>query len=164
MSLEANLGLDFQHDSSSCEDSSSIETSSRGNSLDKNNASSTKESSPNSSMGVSDRVEEELSRLWDSGQEWILIFDNLLKHPGGKVSKGCKCDMCKMQKLQASSNAGRKCEQVNNIALGTLEKSRSGAASPNTMSEFFSGKVLLKKFLSWCVTWVWENAYVCSQG
>jgi hypothetical protein len=39
-----------------------------------------------------------LSRLWDSGQEWILIFDNLLKHPGGKAGKGCKCDMCEMQK------------------------------------------------------------------
>ena len=55
-------------------------------------------------MGISDRVEEELSRLWDSGQEWILIFDNLLKHPGGKVSKGCKCDMCEMQKLQHNHN------------------------------------------------------------
>lgn len=51
-------------------------------------------------MDLSDRVEEELSQLWDSGQEWILIFDNLLKHPGGKVSKGCKCDICQMQKLQ----------------------------------------------------------------
>ena len=51
-------------------------------------------------MGISDRVEEELSRLWDSGQDWILIFDNLLKHPGGKASKGCKCDMCEMQKCE----------------------------------------------------------------
>eukprot|EP00096_Caligus_rogercresseyi_P004598 TRINITY_DN1894_c0_g1_i8.p1 TRINITY_DN1894_c0_g1~~TRINITY_DN1894_c0_g1_i8.p1 ORF type:complete len:1296 (-),score=334.58 TRINITY_DN1894_c0_g1_i8:1093-4980(-) len=33
--------------------------------------------------------------LWDSGQEWILIFDRLLKHPGGaSPSKGCKCDLC----------------------------------------------------------------------
>ena len=56
-------------------------------------------------MGISDRVEEELSRLWDSGQDWILIFDNLLKHPGGKASKGCKCDMCEMQKLQHNHNS-----------------------------------------------------------
>ena len=27
-------------------------------------------------------------------KEWILIFDNLLKHPSGKASKGCRCDMC----------------------------------------------------------------------
>ncbi|XP_071744973.1 CLIP-associating protein 1-B isoform X33 [Lepeophtheirus salmonis] len=32
--------------------------------------------------------------LWDSGQEWILIFDKLLKHPGGSPCKGCKCDLC----------------------------------------------------------------------
>ncbi len=35
--------------------------------------------------------------LWDSGQEWILIFDRLLKHPRGR-SRGCKCDMCLMDK------------------------------------------------------------------
>ena len=39
--------------------------------------------------------------LWDSGQEWILIFDNLLKHPGGK-SRGCKCDMCVLEKSPGS--------------------------------------------------------------
>ena len=33
------------------------------------------------------------SDLWDEGQEWILIFDNLLKHPQGK-SRGCRCDIC----------------------------------------------------------------------
>ena len=27
-------------------------------------------------------------------QDWILIFDNLLKHPSGKASRGCRCDMC----------------------------------------------------------------------
>ena len=68
-------------------------------------------------MGISDRVEEELSRLWDSGQEWILIFDNLLKHPGGKVSKGCKCDMCEMQKLQNHNNTALGCVFNNFLAV-----------------------------------------------
>ena len=70
-------------------------------------------------MGISDRVEEELSRLWDSGQEWILIFDNLLKHPGGKVSKGCKCDMCEMQKLQNHNNTALGCV-FNNFCVMTV--------------------------------------------
>ena len=34
------------------------------------------------------------SQLWDPGQEWIIIFDNLLKHPGG-VKRGCSCDICR---------------------------------------------------------------------
>ena len=91
-------------------------------------------------MGISDRVEEELSRLWDSGQEWILIFDNLLKHPGGKVSKGCKCDMCEMQKFQHNSAAACSSITANTVQSsshqqplpGNLEKSRSGATSPQT--------------------------------
>ena len=77
---------------------------SRGSSLDKSESSATssaKSSGNNINMKISDKVEEELSQLWDSGQEWILIFDNLLKHPGGKVGKGCKCDMCEMQKPNA---------------------------------------------------------------
>jgi hypothetical protein len=43
------------------------------------------------------KVDKEIDKLWDDGQEWILIFDNLLKHPRGKT-KGCKCDMCLMEK------------------------------------------------------------------
>lgn len=31
-------------------------------------------------------------QLWDKDHQWILMFDNLIKHPGGKI-KGCKCDM-----------------------------------------------------------------------
>jgi hypothetical protein len=31
-------------------------------------------------------------QLWDEDHRWILMFDNLLKHPGGKT-KGCKCDV-----------------------------------------------------------------------
>ena len=37
------------------------------------------------------------SDLWDPGQEWILIFDSLLKHPQG-VKKGCQCDICGLNK------------------------------------------------------------------
>ena len=33
--------------------------------------------------------------LWDPGQEWIQIFDNLLKHPQG-VKRGCSCDICSL--------------------------------------------------------------------
>ena len=106
-------------------------------------------------MGISDRVEEELSRLWESGQEWILIFDNLLKHPGGKVSKGCKCDMCEMQKFQhnsaACSNITTNTVQVSSTSHqqqaplpGNLEKSRSGATSPQT-SEISGNLTLLYK-------------------
>ena len=109
-------------------------------------------------MGISDRVEEELSRLWDSGQDWILIFDNLLKHPGGKASKGCKCDMCEMQKLQHNHNStthhntsasatlphsiGNSVLQQN--STGNLEKSRSGATSPQTSE--ISGNLTLPYF------------------
>jgi len=38
--------------------------------------------------------------LWDPGQEWIQIFDNLLKHPQG-VKRGCSCDICSMAKSSA---------------------------------------------------------------
>ena len=43
-------------------------------------------------------VEAELSSLWGSGQEWILIFDKLLKHPNGKPKRGCRCDLCEADK------------------------------------------------------------------
>ena len=33
--------------------------------------------------------------LWGPGQEWIIIFDNLLKHPQG-VKRGCSCDICSL--------------------------------------------------------------------
>ena len=107
-------------------------------------------------MGISDRVEEELSRLWDSGQDWILIFDNLLKHPGGKASKGCKCDMCEMQKLQHNHNStthhntsAATLPHIGNSVLqqnstGNLEKSRSGATSPQTSE--ISGNLTLPYF------------------
>ena len=39
--------------------------------------------------------------LWDPGQEWIQIFDNLLKHPQG-VKRGCSCDICCLGKSPAS--------------------------------------------------------------
>jgi len=38
--------------------------------------------------------------LWDPGQEWIQIFDNLLKHPQG-VKRGCSCDICLLAKYPA---------------------------------------------------------------
>ena len=92
VSLGPNLGLNYAQ----------IEPSnSRGSSLGSGDSSSLEsrpEINPVQSSGISDRVEEELSQLWDSGQEWILIFDNLLKHPGGKASKGCKCDICQRSK------------------------------------------------------------------
>jgi len=37
------------------------------------------------------------TELWDPGQEWIIIFDNLLKHPQG-VKRGCNCDICFLAK------------------------------------------------------------------
>ena len=140
VSLEPNLGLDFNGSLEDIENhtipssaTSATSNSSRGSSLEKapriNNST---EKSQNDNNKISDKVEEELSRLWDSGQEWILIFDNLLKHPGGKVSKGCKCDMCEMQKLQNFVT------NSNTLANSrTLEKSRSGATSP---SSDFAGK------------------------
>ena len=100
---------------------------SRGSSLDKSESSATssaKSSGNNINMKISDKVEEELSQLWDSGQEWILIFDNLLKHPGGKVGKGCKCDMCEMQKGGPTNN-GHGCYN-NDSAFESLENSLSG--------------------------------------
>ena len=33
--------------------------------------------------------------LWSHGQEWIMIFDNLLKHPQG-IKRGCSCDICSL--------------------------------------------------------------------
>ena len=58
--------------------------------------------SPSSKRQASIDLDED---LWDSGQEWILIFDNLLKHPRGR-GRGCKCDMCLLDKnIEASSSA-----------------------------------------------------------
>ncbi len=129
---------------------SSDGSSSRGSSVEKSSSTTSNSNSNN----ISEKVEEELSRLWDSGQEWILIFDNLLKHPGGKVSKGCRCDMCEMKKPllhhgglpidvpmhtktplnspedpTPKSGSGHDVYQ-NGISNGKT-RSRSGAASPN---------------------------------
>ena len=133
----------------------SSDGSSRGSSVEKSHNSSSNSNS--NSTNISDKVEEELSKLWDSGQEWILIFDNLLKHPGGKVSKGCQCDMCEMNRpllhhgglpidvpihvktpLNSPEDKPGSCQQHNPIYLqngingrGGKTRSRSGAASPN---------------------------------
>ena len=102
VSLGPNLGLNYAQ----------IEPSnSRGSSLGSGDSSSLEsrpEINPVQSSGISDRVEEELSQLWDSGQEWILIFDNLLKHPGGKASKGCKCDICQRSKNDDTYSKSKK--------------------------------------------------------
>lgn len=116
VSLEPKLGLDFHDDSSSLSEEQSDEAS-RPNSVEKND---------HSKVGISDKVEEELSRLWDSGQEWILIFDNLLKHPGGKVSKGCKCDMCEMQKFTIG-NSAEKSTQAKSEISGNSSKLLQGS-------------------------------------
>ena len=50
-----------------------------------------------SSSPTSNAAAEDVDDLWDSGQEWILIFDRLLKHPRGRA-KGCRCDICLMDK------------------------------------------------------------------
>jgi len=34
-----------------------------------------------------------MSVVWDPGQDWIQIFDRLLKHPQGPT-RGCRCDIC----------------------------------------------------------------------
>ena len=88
-------GSSLDKSESSAESNAALD---RAGSVGSSAASSAGSSGNNINMKISDKVEEELSQLWDSGQEWILIFDNLLKHPGGKVGKGCKCDMCEMQK------------------------------------------------------------------
>ena len=111
LSLEAELGLEAADGGGGLDleyEDRAGSANSRGSSLEKSSTHSSSGGTSSNGLhqqpqtqppgGISDRVEEELSRLWDSGQEWILIFDNLLKHPGGKVSKGCKCDMCEMQK------------------------------------------------------------------
>ena len=123
VSLEPKLGIDFPDDSSS---SLSESDQSRPNSVEKSS------SSDDPKMGISDRVEEELSRLWDSGQEWILIFDNLLKHPGGKVSKGCKCDMCQMQKYHT-------------VSSGNVEKSTSSSSNATKATSEISGNLTIIK-------------------
>ena len=69
------------------------------------------------SMTASNKIEAELSSLWDSGQEWILIFDNLLKHPMGKQVKGCKCDMCLAEKGPSYLSA------QNSFSNGKIQKS-----------------------------------------
>ena len=33
---------------------------------------------------------------WDPGQDWILVFDRLLKHPQGP-GRGCRCDICEIE-------------------------------------------------------------------
>ena len=47
------------------------------------------------------------SPLWDPGQDWIQIFDKLLKHPQGPV-RGCRCDMCQAgeERLQEGLSGG----------------------------------------------------------
>ena len=92
-------GSSLDKSESSAESNAALDRAgSVGSSAGSSAVSSAGSSGNNINMKISDKVEEELSQLWDSGQEWILIFDNLLKHPGGKVGKGCKCDMCEMQK------------------------------------------------------------------
>ena len=84
---------------------------SRGSSLDKSPASSLSDLPPKVSSSSS-TVEAELQSLWGSDQEWILIFDKLLKHPNGKPKKGCKCDLCEAQKPSVSPYAQRRRRQT----------------------------------------------------
>ena len=97
LKIDSCYDLHSSRGSSLDKSESSAESSARSSAASNNSAESSAKSSAKN-VKISDKVEEELSQLWDSGQEWILIFDNLLKHPGGKVGKGCKCDMCEMQR------------------------------------------------------------------
>ena len=49
---------------------------------------------------MSHSVQENTSDLWDPSQEWIQIFDKLMKHPGG-AKKGCSCDICQARKTSS---------------------------------------------------------------
>jgi len=71
-----------QSEESSCSSASSSRVGSRQSDIEKP-ASKKKD--------VSAPLDED---LWGEGQEWILIFDRLLKHPRGVRSKGCWCDLC----------------------------------------------------------------------
>ena len=62
--------------------------------------------------------------LWDSGQEWILIFDNLLKHPRGR-GRGCKCDMCLLDK-NLEPDVGQQEQEQQQQNRHHLARSRSG--------------------------------------
>lgn len=73
-------------------------------------------------------------QLWDSGQEWILIFDNLLKHPRGK-SKGCKCDMC----VDPASLNSQTTTSWGSSSLHRPARSRSGSSSLNP-AEYSNGQ------------------------
>ena len=82
--------------------------------LTPNNSSTSLTSTPRKKSSVTSPSDLD-PELWDSGQEWILIFDNLLKHPRGKV-RGCRCDMCEVDKGQMDD-------------LYTFQRSRSGRFS-----------------------------------
>ena len=83
-------------------------------------------------------VEAELSTLWGSGQEWILIFDKLLKHPNGKPKRGCRCDLCEADKPPPSPYSP---QQVFKRRRQTVQASPSEVASavlkPKKLSEPF---------------------------
>ena len=85
-----------------------------------------KSSSPTSS---SNNHNEDDDDLWDSGQEWILIFDRLLKHPRGKASKGCRCDMCQIGKHFEDGGVDDALDSRGFVRTRSLRAKRS-AASP----------------------------------
>ena len=65
-------------------------------------------------------------QLWDSGQEWILIFDNLLKHPRGQV-RGCKCDMCVDPTTTSPTSLG------SSASLHRAARTRSGRSNSSSI-------------------------------
>ena len=88
-----------------------------------------------------DKIEVELSSLWGSEQEWILIFDSLLKHPMGKAEKGCKCDICQVGK-PGSSNSRRKSENSSLITIPTKRNTMMNVTAPLHNCEHFASVTL----------------------
>lgn len=100
-----------------------------GLSRDHNRSTSFSEASTASSPPSS--LMDNSSGLWDVSQEWILIFDNLLKHPRGRA-KGCKCDMCVVEYGVKSSSTFSGLEP--NSIGGVNKKTARANSTPVTPS------------------------------
>ena len=59
-------------------------------------------STSSSSRPVSSYSSASTDLIWEPEQEWIQIFDSLLKHPQG-IKKGCSCDICDFERSSSAS-------------------------------------------------------------
>ena len=90
--------------------------------------------------------------LCSHGQEWIMIFDNLLKHPQG-IKRGCSCDICSLARypIMPACPLSTRLSLPTNI-YKTKKSDERAVGMPNTKCKF--SFILLKYGKAFWLLWL----------